>query len=302
MFRTINHLFGAFLFSLLAGFIGLLPFRLIFILSSFFSWLLGSILKYRWTVIEENLKKSDLPLSDKKRNQIIKAYYRNLSDIILEGIKSFSMSRKSVIKRHKILNPELLNQFYDQGKSVIVVTGHIGNWEWGSLSAGLYTDFNVVAFYSPMRNKPIDKMMRWSRSRFGTILSPTKGTTNTFEANKKRPTLYLMAADQSPSKVSSAHWIHFLGRTTAFLHGPEKHARHNNYPVVFVDIERIKRGYYELKLTILTENPDKTTHGEITGRYAAILENYIRRHPDNWLWSHRRWKKKPPQEKQSQNK
>jgi KDO2-lipid IV(A) lauroyltransferase len=156
-----------------------------------------------------------------------------------------------------VVNPEVLNRFHDQGKSVIVVTGHIGNWEWGSLSAGLFTNYNVVAFYSPMRNKPIDRIMRWSRSRFGTILSPTKGTTNTYAANK------------------------------------------DNYPVLFAEIERIKRGYYELKLKVLTEKPVDTAQGEITHQYAAILEDYIRRHPDNWLWSHRRWKRKQPQEQES---
>ena len=295
MFQTISRYLGAFLFLFLLGFIAILPFPLLYSISNFFSWLLGSVFKYRRKVIEDNLKKSDLPLSDDEREQTINAYYRNLSDIILEGLKSFSMSRKTVIKRHKVLNPEVLNHFHEQGKSVIVVTGHIGNWEWGSLSAGIFTNFNVVAFYSPMRNKPIDKMMQWSRSRFGTILSPTKGTTNTFAENKGKPTLYLMAADQSPSKVTSAHWFNFLGRITGFLHGPEKHARNNNYPVVFADIERIKRGYYELKLSVLTEKPKETEQGEITKQYATVLENYIRRHPDNWLWSHRRWKRKPPE-------
>jgi KDO2-lipid IV(A) lauroyltransferase len=296
MFRTISKITGTALFVLLIGFIALLPFRLLFVISNLFSWLLGSIFKYRREVIEDNLKQSDLHLSDKELKQTVKAYYRNLSDIILEGLKSFSMSERTVMKRHRVVNPEVLNQFHEQGKSVIVVTGHIGNWEWGSLSAGLYTNYNVVAFYSPMRNKPIDKIMRWSRSRFGTILSPTKGTTNTFAENKDRPTLYVMAADQSPSKVSSAHWIHFLGRTTGFLHGPEKHARNNNYPVIFAEIERIKRGYYELKLMMLTENPVETAQGEITRQYATVMEDYIRRHPDNWLWSHRRWKRKPPEE------
>ncbi|WP_291861916.1 lysophospholipid acyltransferase family protein [Marinilabilia sp.] len=295
MFQTISKYLGAFLFLLLLALIAILPFPVLYAISNFFSWLLGNVFKYRLKVIEENLKKSDLPLSDKEREHTVKAYYRNLSDIILEGLKSFSMSQRTVIKRHRVVNPELLNRFHAQGKSVIVVTGHIGNWEWGSLSAGIFTNYNVVAFYSPMRNKPIDKMMRWSRSRFGTILSPTKGTTNTFAENKDCPTLYVMAADQSPSKVSSAHWIHFLGRTTGFLHGPEKHARHNNYPVIFAEIDRIKRGHYELELKILTEKPIETAQGEITRQYAKVLEDYIRRHPDNWLWSHRRWKRKPPQ-------
>ena len=296
MIRFIQQFLSKLAFLFVVGFIAILPFPLLYALSNFLSWVVGGILKYRYQVIYSNLSNTNLQLTEQQKRELISDYYRNLSDMLLEGLKSFSMSRKSVMKRHKVLNPELLEAYYQKEQSLILVTGHIANWEWGSLSAGLFSNYNLIAFYSPLRNKQIDKLLRWSRSRFGTTLCPTKGTTNTFEANKQHPTLYLMAADQSPARVASAHWINFLGRPTAFLHGPEKHARRNNYPVIFAEIIRIKRGYYELNLKTLEQHPDESEPESITRRYATELESYIKKYPSNWLWSHRRWKHKPNQQ------
>jgi KDO2-lipid IV(A) lauroyltransferase len=99
-----------------------------------------------------------------------------------------------------------------------------------------------------------------------------------------------MAADQSPSKPDNAIWVNFMGQETAFLHGIEKHARQRNLPVLFVDIQRVKRGFYTLKMSFITKTPQNTEPGEITSLYAKKLENIIKHKPENWLWSHRRWK------------
>ena len=264
--QIIFRLLSSFVFLLTVGLIAITPFRFLYMVSDFFAWILRRLFKYRQNVILQNIAQSDLQLNEKKL--VVSHFYRNLSDIILEGMKSFSMSMTSIGKRHKVLNPEILDPYFQKNQSLILVTGHLGNWEWGSLSAGLYTDYQIIAFYSPLRNKQIDKILRWSRSRFGTILAPTKGTSQTFQNYKNQPTLFIMAADQNPAKVASAHCVQFLGRPTAFLHGPEKHARNNNYPVVFADIERVKRVYDELTLSILAENPSELPVGEITRRYA----------------------------------
>lgn len=291
--QSISKLLTSFVFILTVGIIAIIPFRRLYLISDFFAWVLRKIFKYRRNVIIQNISQSDLDLNKKGKEALISGFYRNLSDIILEGIKSFSMSMTSVLKRHKVLNPDILDPYFHKNQSLILATGHLSNWEWGSLSAGLYTHYQVIAFYSPLRNKQVDKILRWSRSRFGTHLNPTKGTTLTFQNNKTHPTPFIMAADQSPSRNASAHWVHFLGRPTAFLHGPEKHARNNNYPVVFAEIERVKRGFYELTLSVLAEKPQELEKGEVTRRYAETIEACIRKNPADWLWSHRRWKHKP---------
>lgn len=280
----------AFLFYLFVLLIGIMPFRFLYILSDFVSFLLRKVFKYRKDVVINNLKSSFPDLSEEEIGLITRNAYLNLSDILLEGIRAFTMTRKQVYERHHIINPEILEPYFEAGQGIIVVTGHYGNWEWGALSPALQTRFHNIAFYKPLKNKWIDKMVNRNRSRWGTTLAPIRQTTKTFETYRGQTVLYLMAADQSPSNREMAYWVNFLGRETAFLHGPEKHARINNYPVVFASIRRVKRGYYELELSPLAEAPSTLPDGEITHRFAEQLESLIKEDPANWLWSHRRWK------------
>ena len=282
----INFLFF-YSFSML---IGSLPFRVLYIFSDFLSFLLRMILGYRKGIIRNNLEGSFPGMSGDEMKKIKDKFYRNLSDVIIEGIKAFTMSRRQVLNRYKIKNQEILESYLEKGSGVICVTGHYCNWEWGALAPPLWLPWKFVAFYKPVKNWRLDRFVRKNRSRFGTYLAPIRETTKTFEDNKGIPVTYLMAADQSPSNKEASYWTDFLGRDTAFLHGPEKHARINNFPVVFVAIRRVRRGYYEIELSVISEDPSLLPDGEITRRYAEKMESMIREEPANWLWSHKRWK------------
>jgi KDO2-lipid IV(A) lauroyltransferase len=284
------NLLLAFFFYLFAMLVGLLPFPLLYRFSDFLSYFLRRVIKYRRPVIMKNLESSFPEMEKEEIEAIVKRIYLNLSDIIVEGIRAFTMNHKQVRARHRILNPEIMDTYFEAGQGVIIVTGHYGNWEWGALSPALQTRFQIVGFYKPLKNKQIDTFARKNRARYGTILSSIRETTKTFETHRGNPVIYLMAADQSPSNREMAYWVDFLGRETAFLHGPEKHARINNYPVLFVAIRRVKRGFYELELSKLVEDPSKLPDGEITRRFAKHLESLILEDPANWLWSHKRWK------------
>ena len=269
----------------------LIPFRVLYYLSDFVAFVLINI-NYRKEVVEDNLHKSFPDFSDAELKITKKLFYLNLGDVLVEGIKSFTMSRKQVFERHKILNPEILNKYFENGQSIIGLPCHYGNWEWGSLSASLYLSQPVVAFYKPLSNPFMDMYLKKSRAKYGTFLSSIAETTKTFEANSLKTTAFIMVADQSPANIKNAIWVNFLGRNTAFLHGPEKHARANNIPVMFVDIQRVKRGYYTLELSLISEFHNNLAEGEMTKLYANKLEEVIRRKPENWLWSHKRWKLK----------
>lgn len=288
-------LFGAFLFFLVIILIGIIPFLLLIGLSNFIAFILYRIIGYRKDVVIQNLTASFPNMPQKEMNRIIKLFYKNLADIFLEGMKAFTMFRKQILKRHKISNPEVLDQFQNAKQSVIVVTGHYANWEWGSLSASLQTKLNVIAFYKPLHNTYIDRFVIWSRSKFGTTLASIKETAPTFEKYIDTPSIYLMASDQNvPKKFRDrAYWVQFLNRNTPFLHGAEKYARLYNLPVVYADIQRVKRGFYTIQLSIITTKPLELEEGKITELYARKLESIIQQKPENWLWSHRRWKSIP---------
>lgn len=272
---------------------GLIPFFLIYPLSDFIGFLIYRVIGYRKNVIQDNIKNCFPEKSQSEIKELLSSIYKNLADIIIEGIKSFTMTRGQIMRRHKILNPELVNKYIKNGQSVVAVTAHYNNWEWGSLSASLQLDMNAIGFYKPLSNHYIDRFLKWSRSRYGTTLVSIYETTATFEQFVNQSKIFLMAADQNPSNPEKAYWIDFFGKKTAFLHGPEKHARQNNLPIVFIEIMRVKRGFYTIQLSDLVKNPMQYQEGEITQLYAKKIEEVIRRDPPNWLWSHKRWKHQP---------
>ena len=283
---------GAALFVTTVLIIGLLPVPLLYGLSSFFRFIIFRLIRYRTDLVKKNLTSSFPDKTADEIKRLMLLFYNNLADNIIEGIWAFTISKKQIHKRYRILNPEVLKPFSDSGKSLIGVTGHYSNWEWGSLSASIETDFNVIAFYKPMSNKYIDKFARWSRSRFGTTLASIMETSSSFEKWKDSKTLFLMAADQGmPAKFSNkAYWIKFLNHNIPFLHGMEKHARLNNLPVVYIDVQRVKRGWYTVELSVLTTKPLELEKGILTELYARKLESVILKRPENWLWSHNRFK------------
>ncbi|HPJ44810.1 MAG TPA: lysophospholipid acyltransferase family protein [Tenuifilaceae bacterium] len=282
----------SFLFFLLVVLVGLLPFPFLYAISNFLGFLLRNVFGYRRKVIDSNLRRVFPELNENQHKKLVRLSYKNLADIFLESIKSFTMTPKQVIRRHRVVNPEVLNQFYLSNRSVIGVTAHYCNWEWGSLSASLQTNFNVVALYKRIDNKFIDRFVRSNRSKFGTTLASISETSKTFESYSSKLSAFLMAADQRTlrSRRHLAYKVNFLGIETLFLHGPEKYARLYNLPVVYIDVQRKKRGFYEVELSVLADNPQELPDGEITRRYAKTLEQIIRKQPENWLWSHRRWR------------
>jgi Kdo2-lipid IVA lauroyltransferase/acyltransferase len=286
------NILGAILFIIAVLFIGLLPVPVLYGLSNLLKVLVYRIIGYRRELVKKNLETSFPEIPADELNRLIKLYYKNLADVLLEGIWSFTISRKQLLKRYRIINPEIFDSFVNSGESMIGVTGHFSNWEWGSLSASLQTDFNVVAFYKTLNNKWIDKFVRWSRARFGTTLAPISETSVTFEKHRNKQTLFLMAADQGmPKKFSEkAYWIKFLNHEIPFLHGLEKHARNSSLPVLYIDIQRVRRGYYTVELSVLTTKPLLLEEGVLTQMYAGKLESAIKGKPENWLWSHNRFK------------
>ena len=280
------------IFRLALGLFKIMPFRLLYALSDVLSWLFYHLIQYRKKVILTNLKRAFPGKKDQEIRLIARKTYTNLTDILLESLKGFSVREEKLIKRYKILNPEFLDRYFEKNQSIIGVTGHYANWEWGALAGSAQMKHKPIAFYKPLSNSYIDQYIKSSRAESGTLLYSIRQTSETFSKHKHENCIFLMVADQSPSDSKKAYWIDFLNQDTACLHGPEKHARINNYPVIYLDIQRIKRGYYTVQFSQLIENPAEETDGLITEKYMRQLEQIIREKPENWMWSHKRWKKK----------
>jgi KDO2-lipid IV(A) lauroyltransferase len=272
--------------------IGLIPFRILYFISDGMYFFLYRVIRYRRKVVEENLRRSFPDISEKELKKLIRGSYKNLADIFVEGIKGFTMTDAQYLKRYKVKNTEILQPFREEKKSAIFLPAHYGNWEWGTKATPLHLGFKqVIIIYKPLSNKPADLFFKKHRSHKGLIMGSIYETAKLFRKYSSDFSAFVMVSDQSPPPVAKkVYWIDFLGQETAFLRGTELFARQYNLPVFYSDIQRVKRGYYEVELSLITENPLSLPDGEITRRYAQLLEKTIRQKPEDWLWSHRRWK------------
>ncbi|MFM7310101.1 MAG: lysophospholipid acyltransferase family protein, partial [Flavobacteriales bacterium] len=223
-----------------------------------------------------------------------KAFYRNFCDILLESIKHFSVRYKDLAPRMDTKNTELFDRFHREGKHIILAGGHMGNWELWAIVCPPRIPGKVMAIYKRLSNAFFDAKMRQTRGEHGLELIPTKEVRHYMQEEMKEPTTLVFAIDQSPSNPSKALWIQFMGRETAALFGTEKYARELNCPVIYGSMIKTGRGRYAMEYHLVCENPASLEHGELTRMNHALLEADIRRNPELWLWTHRRWKHRKP--------
>ena len=268
----------------------LIPFRLLYLISDFISLFLLKIVGYRKKVVYDNLTKAFPEKTKNEINKIAIKTYRNFIDITLESFKMFTISDKEIFKRYRVINSELVDEFYEENKSVICVTGHYANWEWGA-SLPTHIKHKSRIIYKPITNKYLARYINKNRSRFGIELIALEETNNAFKKTSK-PYFVIMIADQSPSRLTNSIWVNFLNRDTPCIHGPEAYSKNLNLPIIYLDIQRIKRGYYTAEYSKLINNPNEHKNGEITTIYMNKLEEIIKLKPEDWLWTHKRWKHK----------
>lgn len=277
------------LITILYKLAGQIPFVLLYMFSNFLAFLLQKVFKYRLKVVQENLKKAFPELQQSERTLIENQFYLNFSDILLENLKLYSISKDSLQKRMKLLNPEVFNKLALENKGAILIGAHYNNWEWMALALGSYCKQDLFSVYKPLSNKNIDSLMLKARSRFGAEIVPMKQFPKTILKNKNRATINLMLSDQSPHKSKLDYFCEFLNQDTPVYLGAEKLMNAANLELLFVEVHRVKRGYYEMKIVPLA-NVCNEQQGLTTELHLAHLEKIIIDEPSNWLWSHRRWK------------
>ncbi|RLD37812.1 MAG: lipid A biosynthesis acyltransferase [Bacteroidetes bacterium] len=280
-----------------AWLISLLPFWMLHGLADFIYVLLYYITGYRKKVTNQNLRNAFPDKDEKWIRHTSRKFYRNLADITVEDIKVLTIRQKKLAKRYRYVNTEIMEDIFKQNRSVILACGHCGNWEWmGNTLGPLFINYKGYAIVKPLQNPYFDGFMNGLRNRYiKDSIIYMRDTLRTMVKRKDEVTLYAFAADQTPSNPQAAYWGKFMNQDTPFYLGVEKIARTLDIPVIFIDLYREKRGYYVGELSLITDSSKSTKEGEITEAYMQMLEEAIRRHPGNWLWSHRRWKHKRKQ-------
>lgn len=280
-------------FAAVARLIALLPFWLLYLKSDFLSFVLFHVIKYRKKVVFENLRNAFPEKTEEEINRIARNYYRNLGDLILEVVKLGNLSKTQLMKRVKVNNAELLQDLYGKQKSALLIMGHCGNWEWASTVVTFHTPHTCFGMAKPLSDPFFDKYLMRLRTKFNPdSIIHFKRFFRKMVENRKNLSAYLMAGDQTPTRDEINYWTPFLNQDTAVFLGAEKIAIALDLPVIYMDTQRTGRMRYEITLSLITDKPKETAEFEITEKHVRLLENAIRLHPENWLWSHRRWKHK----------
>jgi KDO2-lipid IV(A) lauroyltransferase len=191
-----------------------------------------------------------------------------------------------------IKNPELIQDWYGKNRHVVLMVGHIGSWEYGGYKASLTYPYKTCGVVSLVKNPYFNRLIQKSRGKFGMELIMTRDGKSLFDKILTELSLTIFISDQSPSNTKTCYWTNFLNQETAFMTGAERYARLHNCVVIYPKIVEISRGYYTAELIMIEENSEAALPNTVTEKYVRILEQHIKEHPADWLWSHKRWKKK----------
>lgn len=211
--------------------ISYLPFFLLYRLSDVAYFMMYYVVCYRKKVVMSNLNNSFPEKSENEIRKISKQFYRHFCDLVLEGLKGFSISEKQIQKRFKMKSSEAIDDLYKQGKDIVFVGGHYNNWEMLALGIGMELKHTIVGIYKPLSDKFFDDKMIKSRQRFGLKLAPMKQVKKFMEMDYGKPKGVIFAVDQSPHNKKTAVWGRFLNQDTAFFYGAEKYAKDYDLPV-----------------------------------------------------------------------
>lgn len=270
--------------------ISYLPLRTLYAFSDFLSFLMQYVIHYRKDVIMTNLRNSFPGKPEEDLELIRKKFYRNFADIIVESFKSLNISEKTMRRHFVLKNPGLFEKLHEKGKGVMLVMGHYTNFEWTAMSFPLLVPHKSFAVYHRLKDPRFNKKVVEIREQFGLKLFPMKDTYPFMLNNPEPAPLYVFMADQSPHRGKIKYRTPFLNQDTPVHLGVENLAKKCDLAVVFIDIQRVKRGFYEVTGHLLFENPQNVAQYEITKKHVEALEKVIQKKPEDWLWSHKRWK------------
>ena len=268
------------------------PLALLYRLADVLGWLAFRVFPYRDAVVRENLAHAFPDWDPARMREVRRQYYQGFADMLVEVIKSATLSEAQIRRRVRIVNLEAPRAHLAAGGSVLLAAAHQCNWEWMLLGLSLELGYPLDAAYKPLVDRWAEREMKKVRSRFGCRLIPAKQLLADILKRGAVTRAVAMVADQEPTTSERKHWTRFLNRDTAFYMGPEEISRVTRFPVFFIAMRRVRRGFYEMHFVPLSGAGERLAPGELTERYVQAVEAQIRSAPADWPWSHKRWKLK----------
>ena len=274
--------------------LSLLPLRVHYVISDGMYLMLYRLLGYRRKVVRVNLRNAFPEKSEEELQRIERGFYHFFCDYLAESVKLMTISRENLRRRMVFKGTDIVDDVIEDGQSCAVFLGHLCNWEWvTSLPLWVTPKAQCGQIYHPIENHTFDRLFLRLRQRLGAVCIPMKDTLREIISyrRKNQPVVIGYIADQKPHWVNIHPWLDFLHHDTPVLTGTERIVKKVNHAVFFLDVRRVRRGYYEATFKLITREPHKMPDYEITDAYFQLLEDSIRRAPEFWLWSHDRWKR-----------
>jgi KDO2-lipid IV(A) lauroyltransferase len=275
---------------LLPRLLAAIPFPAWYGFASALAWLGEHVFRYRRQVVDMQLRKCFPEFDDAEITRVRRGFYLNFADVLVESIKALSIDGEELDRRVELLDLDIVRDHIRAGRSVILVTSHICNWEWTLQAVSKNLRAPMDAAYKPLHNEWADRLFLTLRSRFGAVMVPDRRLLMHVLRRRKQPRAVAMVADQDPTLKAIRHVTRFFGHDTTFFLGPEAIARAAKCAVVYVAVVRVRRGHYRVTMEPLVGHDEELPEGAMIDRYAARTEAQIRAHPSDWLWAYRRWK------------
>jgi Kdo2-lipid IVA lauroyltransferase/acyltransferase len=280
--------------------ITLLPLKVLYGVSDLLFLVIYYVVPYRKRVVRRNLENSFPHKSPEEIEQIAHRFYRYFTDFFIETVKSLNFPYHKHIRRFVFKNIEVLDQQYHQGRNVVLVSGHYGNWEWvNTIPKQMKHRFYYAARI--LKSSVSDRLINQLRQKHGCNLIPMEATYRKILGQVKQGeklAIWLLADQRPPRRAD--YWTTFLNQDTAFFLGAARFVKKMDFTMVFMDIQRIKRGHYEVSFDVLSEGPTAMSDHELTELHVRKLESIINNRPEFWLWTHKRWKYKKPADAEKQ--
>ncbi|GEN74744.1 lysophospholipid acyltransferase family protein [Chryseobacterium hagamense] len=268
-----------------------LPLKILYVFSDIIFFLNYYIVAYREKVITDNLMKSFPEKSPEEIRQIKKKFYLNFSDYLVETVKSFTISETESRVRMQHINQQVFHDARAEGKNVIMLAGHVFNWEWINAMAKFIPQDHCHPVYRKVNNDFWENQMRKVRSRFGNEpLEANEVILNIFRSKNDGNSVYMFVADQTPHFSHVTYGLEFLNQKTPAFIGYDKLATRMDLAFIYCEMKKVKRGYYQVNYHRIYPDGEKFTENEVVKKFHKLLENTLHKRPDNYLWSHRKWK------------
>ncbi|MDL1913067.1 MAG: lipid A biosynthesis acyltransferase [Bergeyella sp.] len=271
--------------------ISYVPLRVLYIFSDIMFFVGFYVVKYRKKIVFENLKNSFPKKSEKELKNIQKKFFKNLSDYTVETIKLISITEKELRLRVQHIHHGIFKELEKEKKNIILLTGHVFNWEWLLSITSVCAKENYYSVYRKVNNSFWNNEILNIRNRFkNKSLEAGEVIKHMIKNPNDGDSVYLFVADQTPHVSNVNIGLHFLNQRTPVFVGYDKISSKLDLAFIYCETKKIKRGHYQVNYyRICPENKEFAPY-ELVKKYHILLENTIRKQPENYLWSHRKWK------------